>query len=276
MDGDGDIDCKDELIFICVVGKIIYFAPADFNCDGCVALFDGIQMAKALKASSCAESITLSLCGSGLQGTPNPIYVAAGKGIRCDFSQDCRDYCGTNMRAVIDIPGITSGPTILESGHYCQLIVPKTTAPGAYKYTVSVYDGNTLCSGPLDPYIVVEAPTLGKLHPPLHGGHLTPHGITSNENMNTDLAHSQGTNPFSSQTRLQFSISHDQDVKIEVFNISGKRVRNLFGGWLSSGEHSLSWDGRDDSRAPLPSGIYFYRLERQNASPVTKKVVLIR
>ena len=48
-----------------------------------------------------------------------------------------------------------------------------------------------------------------------------------------------------------------------LYSQGGRHVplRTLVHSVLAAGEHSVSWDGRDDHGASLPSSLYFYRLE---------------
>jgi flagellar basal-body rod modification protein FlgD len=47
-----------------------------------------------------------------------------------------------------------------------------------------------------------------------------------------------------------------------VYDLRGHLVRSLLAlAYQDAGEHDLSWDGRDDAGAALPSGTYLLRLE---------------
>ena len=72
-----------------------------------------------------------------------------------------------------------------------------------------------------------------------------------------------GPNPFDESATLRFDIPHAAPVRVEVFDVQGRRVRTLHKGWLNAGPHKLIWDGRDDRGFPVASGIYFSRLEWQ-------------
>lgn len=50
-------------------------------------------------------------------------------------------------------------------------------------------------------------------------------------------------------------------VRLDVYDASGRRVRALHDGWLSSGESTIEWDGRGDGAADVPAGVYYVRLE---------------
>jgi hypothetical protein len=74
-------------------------------------------------------------------------------------------------------------------------------------------------------------------------------------------------NPFIDRTCFQFNHSLGNtalDVRIEIFTITGQRVKTIEGiwtgtEWLRPGD-CISWDGRDDFGDPLGRGIYLYRV----------------
>ena len=80
-------------------------------------------------------------------------------------------------------------------------------------------------------------------------------------------------NPFSSDTRIELLLRHDADVRVEVFDVAGRRVRALDLGRRGKGASEFRFDGHDDSAHALPSGVYFYRVQAGNET-VTKKMVI--
>ena len=62
---------------------------------------------------------------------------------------------------------------------------------------------------------------------------------------------------------------------LDLFDTSGRRVRQIREGTENAGGHVVSWDGRDDAGRQVPSGIYFVRLVSE-AGVVTKPVLLAR
>ena len=61
---------------------------------------------------------------------------------------------------------------------------------------------------------------------------------------------------------LRFSLlqlARDQTVTVEVFDLTGRRVRQVYEGPARSGGHEHRWDGRGDAGA-LPPGVYLYRV----------------
>ena len=49
-------------------------------------------------------------------------------------------------------------------------------------------------------------------------------------------------------------------VAIEIFDLSGRRVKQLYSGIDPLGEYSHSWDGTDDSGGVVPPGLFMYRI----------------
>lgn len=68
-------------------------------------------------------------------------------------------------------------------------------------------------------------------------------------------------NPFNPSTTLKFDIPVSsqglQDVKVEIYNTLGQKIRTLFEGIAEPATHSLTWDGADDNGQTVPGGVYF-------------------
>lgn len=83
-------------------------------------------------------------------------------------------------------------------------------------------------------------------------------------------------NPFNPATSLEYSIGEIGAVTLAVYDIAGRRVRELEGPRLRTpGNYAVSWDGRDDSGRTLPSGLYVVRLTAGNRR-AARTVVLLR
>ena len=74
---------------------------------------------------------------------------------------------------------------------------------------------------------------------------------------------------------IEFVLSETGHVVLEVFDISGKRVRVLADGTMPAGRHVESWDGRSGSGEYVASGLYFYRM-KTGEGIITKKCVMLR
>jgi hypothetical protein len=68
-------------------------------------------------------------------------------------------------------------------------------------------------------------------------------------------------NPTSAGATIRYSVRGGAGiVRAEIFDATGRVVRTLRNGPQSGGSYSLAWDGRDGANAPVPAGIYFYRV----------------
>jgi len=82
-------------------------------------------------------------------------------------------------------------------------------------------------------------------------------------------------NPFNPQTRLGFSLPAAQSIRLRVYDLQGRLVRELAGGLYPAGSHEVDWNGRDQAGRSVASGTYFARLEADGLSSV-KPLVLVR
>lgn len=82
-------------------------------------------------------------------------------------------------------------------------------------------------------------------------------------------------NPFNPSTKIEFSLPHGAQVQLDVYNVSGKRVKRLIDKQLASGHWSILWNGEDNKGIEVASGVYFYRLKTSQYTQ-TRKMVIIR
>lgn len=71
-------------------------------------------------------------------------------------------------------------------------------------------------------------------------------------------------NPFNASTVISFLIPFrlaNEPTRLSIYNLTGQLVRVLQLETLQAGEHTLSWDGRDDYGREVASGVYIYRLD---------------
>lgn len=72
--------------------------------------------------------------------------------------------------------------------------------------------------------------------------------------------HQNTPNPFRGNTAISFSVAVRTPARLEIYDVMGRRVRTLLHDVADPGHHVLHWNGRDDARRPVNSGVYFYRL----------------
>jgi hypothetical protein len=79
-------------------------------------------------------------------------------------------------------------------------------------------------------------------------------------------------NPFRATASLGYSLPSPASVRIDVYDVRGRRVRILFEGTAGAGSHRAEWDGTADSGARVAAGLYLLRLQAGDRA-VTRKVV---
>jgi poly-gamma-glutamate capsule biosynthesis protein CapA/YwtB (metallophosphatase superfamily) len=77
-------------------------------------------------------------------------------------------------------------------------------------------------------------------------------------------------NPFGASTWIEYRLSGRARVRLDVFDVTGRRVARLVDEERPEGAHRVSWDGRSAA-----SGLYFVRLEAAGAVR-TRKVIVLR
>ena len=84
-------------------------------------------------------------------------------------------------------------------------------------------------------------------------------------------------NPFGlpgSYTTIAFQLPLPQKVTLDIFNVTGQKVRTLLNDQINSGYHSITWDGKNDHHQTVSSGIYYYQLRTPDQTH-QKKMVFI-
>ncbi|MBX2820619.1 MAG: T9SS type A sorting domain-containing protein [Rhodothermaceae bacterium] len=76
-------------------------------------------------------------------------------------------------------------------------------------------------------------------------------------------------NPFSGSTTITYQLDENQDIRLDVFDLLGRRLKTLENGLVQAGNHQVVFDATG-----LPSGIYMYRLTTGENSSIRQMVVL--
>ena len=96
-------------------------------------------------------------------------------------------------------------------------------------------------------------------------------GIGDENSIPTQFSLSQNyPNPFNPSTLIQFSLPTSSLVKISVYDITGREVKQLANQTFSGGVHSVSFDGTE-----LSSGMYIYTVHSKLGT-LSKKMTLVK
>lgn len=82
-------------------------------------------------------------------------------------------------------------------------------------------------------------------------------------------------NPFNPSTLIQYEIPASGLVRLGVFDTRGNRIRTLVDEEKDAGRHSVRWNGLNERKQPVASGVYFYRLESGDHTE-TRRMILVK
>src|SRR5205814_378661 len=82
-------------------------------------------------------------------------------------------------------------------------------------------------------------------------------------------------NPSRGTSEIGWVVPSARKLDLEIFDLAGRRVRVLLAGARSEpGEHSVSWDDRDDTGARVREGVYLVHL-RSGGEHETQKLIVL-
>ena len=82
-------------------------------------------------------------------------------------------------------------------------------------------------------------------------------------------------NPFNPSILLEYKIGKRNHVRLDVYNILGKKVKSLVEEFQEAGNYYTKWDGNNRFNQPLPSGAYFLKIQ-SGEDHMIKKITLIK
>lgn len=82
-------------------------------------------------------------------------------------------------------------------------------------------------------------------------------------------------NPFNPVTTIEFAVANECPVNLTIFDVSGRRIKQMVHETRPPGRYREKWDGTNDRGARVATGLYFYRL-RAGSFVSVKKMVLLK
>jgi len=81
-------------------------------------------------------------------------------------------------------------------------------------------------------------------------------------------------NPFNSQTTIKYFVAATEPVRLDIYSLSGQKIRTLVNRLQESGMYQIEWDGRNDDGATVSTGVYLTRLQVDDFSQVRKMTLV--
>ena len=78
-------------------------------------------------------------------------------------------------------------------------------------------------------------------------------------------------NPFNNHTTISYVLAEKAQVKLTVYDVSGRKLVSLYEGKQAKGEHSIEWNSNKNNS--LNAGIYFCSLKVNGAVVETIRMI---
>ncbi len=92
-----------------------------------------------------------------------------------------------------------------------------------------------------------------------------------------ELSSENYPNPFNPETTIAFDLPESGNVRVDIYNMRGQKVKTILNKDLEAGEHQVQWNGKDNHGNVVSSGIYFYRVDAEGGRYTsTRKMLLLK
>ncbi|MFW5889734.1 MAG: T9SS type A sorting domain-containing protein, partial [Bacillota bacterium] len=82
-------------------------------------------------------------------------------------------------------------------------------------------------------------------------------------------------NPFNPTTQIKFGLPSQQKVAIDIYSITGQKIKTLVDNTMSAGYHTINWNATNANGAKVSSGVYIFQLRCGN-EVFTKKMIFAK
>ena len=80
-------------------------------------------------------------------------------------------------------------------------------------------------------------------------------------------------NPVNDLLNIQLNLEKAEEINISVFDLTGKKVIQIYSGELSEGEHDLTWNIRDPGGVKVSPSVYLLQLQSKSKIELHKIVI---
>jgi len=105
--------------------------------------------------------------------------------------------------------------------------------------------------------------------------YIGPGGNSNSDIPEVTALNSNYPNPFNPETCLSFALAEAGNVRIDIYNVKGQKIKTLVNEIKAAGTYQITWYGTDDNNRQVASGIYFYKM-RSGIYSSTRKMILMK
>ena len=183
--------------------------------------------------ANAAGQVTISWTASGDDGS-------AGRATRYDLRRSSSPITSSNFASATAVTGV---PAPQPAGTRETFTVSGLTVGNTYYFAMKVGD---------------EANNWSTMSNVIQKVVNTTVGVNNDPALQLSFSRPM-PNPAAGSSRFTLSLPSALDVRVEVFDVTGRRIRTLAEGNFSPGRHDVAWDLRDDHGNRVDAGMFMVR-----------------
>lgn len=101
--------------------------------------------------------------------------------------------------------------------------------------------------------------------------------VTNNEDFEItplSLNSTNYPNPFNPETTILYDLAKAGNVRLDIYNLKGQKVKSLVNEVQDSGKHTIIWQGDNQTGDAVSSGVYLYKLKASGKEEVKKMTLM--
>ena len=79
-----------------------------------------------------------------------------------------------------------------------------------------------------------------------------------------------------STAKIKLKLARSGNVRLELYNLKGEKVKTLMAAYLSTGSYKVRWDGRDNHGKFVASGTYFCKFAQEGRIRQVRKITVVK
>lgn len=204
-----------------------------------------------------------SLCNSQSNGADIYIEAENSKLLRVTESDHC-DFQSPNSFSCIFL--CENENNLFSSDEINLLIKNLSTAFLTWQTSINM-DGESWWTNGSEPYdsLLINNSISELVTMNINDNHFAPENFVIYQNY---------PNPFNLSTKIRLDIKNKSYVKVNIYDLSGRIIKQVFNGAKNPGIHVFPWDSKNNFGGYVSSGVYIYEIKTDYRIFVKKMVLL--
>ena len=83
-------------------------------------------------------------------------------------------------------------------------------------------------------------------------------------------------NPFNPSTKIPLTVLKKEKISIVIYDSNGEFINEIYSGELSPGRFEFIWNGNNQKKLKVTSGVYFCKIEQNGQFISSRKMILLK